>query len=341
MAPSLEPRTLGELLAYAARQFGAQRALAFPAAQLADGILSFAQLDERVRRAAGQLHAVGIRPGDRVGLLLHNGPDVITLWLANALLGAVTVPLNSRYRPPELAYVIGQSRIKGLFTARSSSGGEPDLAERVMQGLPGARLALPPLRLRLADAPDLEYLALAGQLPNADEQLPYSSVDARDIALMMYTSGTTAHPKGCLISHETLLRAGREMASREQYDLGPDERMWNPLPMFHMSALHPFTACLWSGCTFFSMTHFDPHIAARQVSDERITVLYPAFPTIVNELLAVPGFSGESLEALRRINCVAPPDGLRRVAAAVSPGSRDQRLWADRSRWRRCVWRCG
>src|SRR6185295_17630986 len=105
---------------------------------------------------------------------------------------------------------------------------------------------------------------------------------------------------------------GRALAE-ERYHLSARDCMGNPLPMFHLSALHPFTGCLWSGCTFLSMTHFEADIAARQVMREPVSILYPAFPMIANDLLQVSGFAPPALEHLRRVNCVAPPDALRRL----------------------------
>jgi fatty-acyl-CoA synthase len=317
MHAQLGSSTLGALLDRAARAFGTRRAIDFPIEQLPGSGLSFEALAATARGRARQLQSLGFGKGDRVGLLLPNGPEFIVFWLGAALIGAITVPFNTRYRARELAYVIGQSRIR-LLVSQSTDATQPDLPARLLEALPGALHPGREERLDLADAPLLERVVV---LP-AREQRPHDGSDAppavlvepHDIALMMYTSGTTANPKGCLLTHATLLTAAGAMAF-ERYRLEPRDRLWNPLPMFHLSSLHPFIGCLASGATFLSMTHFDPAIAARQISRESPTVLYPAFPTIVNELLAMPAFDPSALDQLRRINCVGPPDALRRIQA--------------------------
>ena len=277
------PSTLPELLERAARSFGERRALSFPVEQIPAASLSFSQLNEQVRAASRMLGSFGLRNGDRLGLLLHNGPELIILWLAAARLGVITVPLNTRYRPPELRYVIRQARLRTLITASSTSG-IPNLAQRVVEALPGVESGFPPERLQLADAPGLEHVVvlnsdgttLASLLAQRDSAVEQPDVAPGDAALIMYTSGTTAEPKGCLLTHATLLETGRALA-QDRYHLGSSDCMWNPLPMFHLSALHPFTGCLWSGCTFLSMTHFDADIGARQVMREPVSILYPPF----------------------------------------------------------------
>ena len=325
MSRSKAPQTLGELLANAAEAFDDQRALDFPAAQRPQATLSFRELDRAAQRAASVLHALGVGARDHVGLLLHNGPEIIAFWLGAALLGAVAAPFNARARARELAYLIRQSRVRVLVTS-VAEGTQPDLAARVSEALPGIHGDTGGRRLELDAAPDLEHLlvlqpahcggVIATLRDLSSTALPPSRITSQvqpdDVTLLMYTSGTTSEPKGCLLTHRTVLGAARAMAF-DRYRLTPGDRLWNPLPMFHLSSLHPFTACLYSGCAFLSMTHFDATVAAAQITDESVTVLYPAFPTIVGELLQVPGFAAESLDQLRRINCVAPPDGLRRL----------------------------
>ena len=72
----------------------------------------------------------------------------------------------------------------------------------------------------------------------------------------MYTSGTTARPKGCLMTHEMVVRNGIAVG-RAASSSTPEDRFWDPLPMFHMSAILPMTGCFFTGCAFMSMTHFE------------------------------------------------------------------------------------
>ena len=85
----------------------------------------------------------------------------------------------------------------------------------------------------------------------------------RSVCIMMYTSGTTDLPKGCPLTHEALVRSGRAM-SRQRFLLTAEDVFWDPLPMFHMSAILPITAVFDAGATFLSMTHVEPDAAINQ-----------------------------------------------------------------------------
>ena len=132
---------------------------------------------------------------------------------------------------------------------------------------------------------------------------------------MMYTSGTTANPKGCPITHEHLVRNGINM-NREKYLMGPDDRMWDPLPLFHMSTILPMAALFDAGGTFITSTHFEAGTALRMIEEEKATVLFAAFPTITAALVNHPDFKSRDLSRVKRINNVAPPDLMRQFEAA-------------------------
>ncbi len=132
---------------------------------------------------------------------------------------------------------------------------------------------------------------------------------------MMYTSGTTANPKGCPLSHASLVRNGINM-NRERYFLSSEDRFWAPLPMFHIASILPFVCCMDAGAAMLSMNHIDAGAALAMMEREGATVAFPAFPTITNELISHPDFAHTDLSKLRRINNVAPVEVLRRFQEA-------------------------
>jgi fatty-acyl-CoA synthase len=127
---------------------------------------------------------------------------------------------------------------------------------------------------------------------------------------MMYTSGTTANPKGCILSHQSLVRSGLAVG-RDAFQLGPDDRMWNPLPMFHVSAQAPMIGVLDATAAYLSMTHFDPSVALDMIVNEGSTFLFPCFPTITQPLLSHPDYRPETLAKVRGVMTVGPPQLLR------------------------------
>ena len=271
---------------------------------------------ERLERALGvlgALQAAGCRRGDFVGIYMPNCVEYLDLVLGAMLGGIVPVTLNSRYLGRELAFVIADSGIRLLFTtaaiedvvdfrARVGTALET-LGDRGDDPLPGVVV----VGAEDIDLPDRQtdyarWLAAAGTPEPAE-------VGTDDIALMMYTSGTTANPKGCLLSHRAIM--GNAAAMAERWHMTADDRFWDPLPFFHMSTILPMAACLLTGATFVATQHFDPTAAVRCLADERITIAFPAFPTLMTALLNHPEYDPAKLPALRLVNNVAPPDTLK------------------------------
>ncbi len=281
---------------------------------------------------ARALLALGIDSGDHVGILLPNCVAHVELLLACALIGAWAVPINSRFKARELAYVIENADLRALFTTDAIDE-HVDFVELLTEAFPALSAQNDPRQLTLAHAPCLRSVVLigarrpAGMLGGdlfdaAAADVDLSVVAQRredrrisDILLMMYTSGTTAHPKGCPLTHETITRCALE-AGRTRFELIEGDRLWDPLPMFHMSFVLPFVACIDAGAALLSMERFEPGLALDYMSRERATVNFASFPTITQAFLSHPDFDPTQLH-FRLINNVAPPDLLRRMQEAM------------------------
>ena len=125
-------------------------------------------------------------------------------------------------------------------------------------------------------------------MPVAEVHAARRRVRLRDEAMLMYTSGTTTNPKGCVLTHEALVRTG--VAAAERWELVHDERFWNPLPMFHMGQVFPLLAHMHVGATLVTSSHFDAAEALQLIEAERITFAYPTFPAITQDLIRHPDF---------------------------------------------------
>ena len=239
------------------------------------------------------------------------------------LLGAMAVPINARNKAAELAYVIDNSDIKVLITNDLASE-YVNFAELLHSAF--ADLAdQQPTQLKLTGADQLRHIVLLGSstskgMLTADEYAGASHARLTRVApdieptapcIMMYTSGTTANPKGCPIGNSALVANGRAM-NRQRYFMDDTDRFWSPLPMFHMSSILPLAACLDAGAALLSMNHFDATIALDMLEQEKVSIAFPSFPTITNELISHPSFATRDLSRLRRINNVAPVEMLRK-----------------------------
>jgi len=323
----IDVTTLGDLLLRASDTHPQQDALIFP-----DDRLTYASLTNASIRQAQRLAALGVGPGDHVGILMANCLTYMELLLGTVLLGAIAVPMNARYKPGELGYVIENADLKVLVTSDLIAD-YADFGMLVSAALPSLAEQGDKQSLSLPEAPLLKHLVMLGAhtpqgfLSEAQYAAGEGSVDAEeihrrrvavcvsDIAIMMYTSGTTANPKGCPLSHALLVRNGINM-NRERYFLTEDDVFWAPLPMFHMASILPFIACLDAGAAMGSMTHVEAGAAIDMLEGEKVSIAFPSFPTVTNEIINHPRFLEADLSNLRRINNVAPVEMLRRFQDA-------------------------
>ena len=288
--------TIGDLLLNAADRYPERDALVFPGFRL-----TYAELAARAIERARGLQALGVKPREHVGLLLPTCPEFVEYFFAIALCGAVAVPINARYRAHELGYVVENGDLVTIVTTAQIAD-QVNFVMRLDGALPGLTSQRNPLRLQLAAAPKLRNVVLLGKsAPHAfvaekefhrlsksvDEDSVHRArlgTRVRDVGLMLYTSGTTANPKGCLLTHEAMVRNSIALG-RYRYQLRSDDRFWSPLPMFHIAAILPMIATFDVGGAYLTMSHFDAGEALRMLDGERATATYPCFVTIMSDLI--------------------------------------------------------
>jgi acyl-CoA synthetase (AMP-forming)/AMP-acid ligase II len=323
---SINVTTFGDLVVEAAQRRPGDVAVAFPELRVTASEL----LARSVQMARG-LHALGVRRGDGVAIVMPNCMEYLEAMFGASLLGAVVVTVNARFRAAELAYVAADSGVSVLLT--SDVLPEVDFVRLLHEALPGLAGAGEPRALALATAPRLRACVMLGSAspPGFVDRAGFDdhaaavpadlvaaaadSVRIRDAAIMMYTSGTTARPKGCALTHEAIVRTGDALNTR--FSLTEADVWWDPLPMFHLSSILPLTAALRAGSRYATMVDFEIEAAVRQIVDERVTYMFGTFPTLNQELLGHPGFRSADLSSVRLINQVAPPDLQRALQQAL------------------------
>jgi len=180
--------------------------------------LSYQELEYQARLLARWLRAAGLKPGDKVGLYLHNSYQTALLYLGAMLGGYVIAPLNLLSQRSQLAYVIAHCDCRILFTAR-------EYEEPLGAALAEVRR---PVEVVVID-PDAPEIFLEERLP---EDAPVR-VRPSDPALLMYTSGTTGTPKGAVLSHANLVAAASTVAA--WHGLTPRDRCLSSLPLYHIN----------------------------------------------------------------------------------------------------------
>lgn len=236
------------------------------------GEITYAEAMRRVNDHATRLQQAGIGEGMRVALLLENRPDYFLIWLALNSLQASVVPINPDLRASELEYLIGHA--------------EPALIIAVPDRLEALRSAVGESGI------DAGVVAADGAIPSPRKnavtaRLSENGADRE--AAVLYTSGTTGKPKGCVLDNSYFSEVAEFYAGLGGIaDLGEDgERMITPLPIFHMNAMaYSFMAMLRVGGCLTALDRFHPRTWWQSVRDSRATCLHylGVMPSILMEM---------------------------------------------------------
>jgi malonyl-CoA/methylmalonyl-CoA synthetase len=221
--------------------------------------LTYGALDAATRRAAGRLHAAGLRAGDRVLVSASASLELAIAHVACLRLGLVVVPANTAYRAAELAHLVGDAKPRAAI----SDDRERDAA------------------LRAAD-PALLVVTPALVLPDADPA-PLDAAPPEAPALIGYTSGTTGRPKGAVLSHANLLASVESL--RLAWRWVPEDCLVLALPLFHMHGLGVgLHGTLHAGASALLLPHFHPDAVAREILRFDATLFF-GVPTMYHRLL--------------------------------------------------------
>jgi fatty-acyl-CoA synthase len=289
--------------------------------------VSFAELDARAELLARSLLALGVRPLDNVAVMLPNCVDYAVAIFGITMIGARVVPVNLRFKETELINLLADSDSVVLLAAgpsESTAAGDLAPAEAVARVFPQLRKQ-DPWRIELASVPRLRSVVclvganVQGALTRADFDgartsvagdavaATRSSYGTHDLSMIMFTSGTTARPKGAMITHEAVVRQAHCIAD-EGYRITERDRFWTPLPMFHTGGMMSMLACIAAGATYFHVGLFSAETALDQLERERITVAMPTFPPLWLPVLEHPRFDSADLRELRLIQLTSVPE---------------------------------
>lgn len=272
--------------------------------------VDYAQLGERVERAAAACIAAGVEPGDRVAVWAPNTLEWIVSALGAVSAGAVLVPLNTRFKGTEAAYVLRRSRARLLFVTGTFLGtsyvaslrraGADGTGDGPLPGLPHLEQVV----VLAEDAPDSfrtwkDFLAGGDSVPADAVRERAEAVPADAPSDIIYTSGTTGSPKGAVITHAQSLRCYDVWS--ELAGLREGDRYLIVNPFFHTFGYKAgIIACLLRGATMVPQPVFNVDTVLANIAAERISVL-PGPPTLHQSLLDHPQRDHHDLSALRLV----------------------------------------
>src|SRR3954454_2657701 len=270
------PDSLAQLLTETAGRHGER-----PALKLDDSVVNYAVLNEGATRIAGLLKEKGLRPGDRVGIMLPNVPYFGVVYYGVLRAGGVVVPMNVLLKGREVEFYLSDSGAKHLFAwhdfgEAAEAGAEAAGAEAVLVK-PG----------------EVEQLVMGA--PRAEEDEPR---EGSDTAVILYTSGTTGTPKGAELTHANLLnnciKGARDLGKITEEDV-----ILGALPLFHSFGQ---TCCLngavSAGACLTLIPRFDPEKALEIIARDRVT-LFDGVPTMYHAMLNHPAHESADTSTLR------------------------------------------
>ncbi|PCJ19241.1 MAG: 2-succinylbenzoyl-CoA synthetase [Gammaproteobacteria bacterium] len=261
--------------------------------------LSFGALNSRCNQLANSLIKSGVKPGDRVALILMNSAEFLEAYFAIAKIGGVVVPINWRLIADELEFIVKDSGASTLI-----------FGEEFIDPITTLHALTEKTHIQ-------QWIQVSASNNNADFSKDYRSFQQAgstdeppilasddDLLYIMYTSGTTGLPKGVVHTHNTSIASILTFAATA--DLRDNDRYLAALPMFHVGALIPITLNIYRGVTSIVMREFDPRRAWELIETERINnaLLVPA---MLNFMIQVPDFKDFDHSQLRWIQSGASP----------------------------------
>ena len=251
------------------------------AVRVDDAGLTYRELDEASARVAGLLHERGLKPGDRVGLMMPNVAEVPVVYYGVLRAGGVVVPMNPLLKAREVAYYLGDSGAGLVFAWHTFADEARDGA-----GQAGAE----PIVVDSGSFPDL----LASAAPDYE----VADADDEDTAVILYTSGTTGRPKGAELTHGNLT-SNTEVSRADIVRAGPDDVIFGGLPLFHVfGQTVALNVAVASGACLTLLPRFDAGHALRIIAGHRVTV-FEGVPTMYVALLHAPDRADYDTSSLR------------------------------------------
>jgi malonyl-CoA/methylmalonyl-CoA synthetase len=247
-----------------------------------DARMSYRDLGEAVGRTANALAALGVAPGDRVGVQAEKSMACVLVYLATLKAGAVHQPLNTAYTAAELGHFIADAEPRVIVCDPARQAEMRALGDRH-----GVRAVV-----NLDAAGRGSFSELASRMDTTHETV---SRAATDLAGLLYTSGTTGRAKGAMITHGNLASNAETLVAL--WRMGPSDVLLHALPVFHVHGLHvALNTAFLAGCEIVWLAKFDAGAVVAALPEATVMMGVPTFYT---RLLAAPAFGRDSCRSMR------------------------------------------
>jgi long-chain acyl-CoA synthetase len=257
--------------------------------------LTFQELGERVNRLSSALAGLGLTKTDRVSILSFNCHRFLELYYGVAQLGAVVVPINFRLQPPEIKYIVNHSGSKAI----AADPALVSLIEPVRHELESVEQFI-----LISDEHREGFLNYEEMLRSASGDYIAPELSNDELLGLFYTSGTTAEPKGVMLTHKNML--SNIAHTEEVYNYLPEDIYLHAAPMFHLADGAAVFSHTSRGATQAFIPRFDPKQVLETIARERVSLLL-LVPTMLNFVLQQPDIDSYDLTSLRHLTYGASP----------------------------------
>ena len=270
-----------------------------------DERITYAELQSRANRLAQAFQELGIGRGQAIGVMAVNSVEFAEIYYAAAAVGATLVPLNFRAKPEELTYMIDSTDVTTLFIAERYYS----IYESIQASTPSVKHVIPM---------DFEKVGLSSlkTLRDTHEDMPvFADTDDKDATLIIFTSGTTALPKGVVLSYQALTALVVNTQAPADPSVGQQVVLVS-VPFFHIAGATTLMSAVFSGRRLVVLPQFDPQAWLSAVEKEGVTHAF-VVPTMLKRVIEVDDFDRYNLSALQLITYGAAPMPYEVVRRAV------------------------
>ncbi len=286
-----------------------------------DTRITYAEMASRVNRLTNALQSMGVERGTAVAAMALNSPRYVETYYACAKLGAAFVPLNYRAKREELDYMVNASEAKVLFVGERYLDLVADLRPKFTGVRDYVCFDTPPggPALSQAEGPaPSQAEGMAGYedlLAGAPDDEVFTEIEEDDASLLMYTSGTTARPKGVVLTHLTLSVYVTNTMNPADPASEPEITLVS-VPFYHVAGVTTIMSSIWGGRTLAILPQFDPELWLETVQREKVTHSF-VVPTMLKRIMDHPKFDQYDLSSLKLVTYGAAPMPYEVVRKAV------------------------
>jgi len=267
---------------------------------------TFAEMQERVSRLANALQSMGLSKGDRVAVMALNSMPYVEIYYACAKLGAVFVPLNYRSKQEEIPYMCNDSEASVLFVGQRYL----DLAAAIKPDLKTVK------QMVCIDARPEGMPSYEEELARHEPDEIFTDVDDSDPTIVIYTSGTTALPKGVVLTYMGLsVYVTNTVAPADPTEENPDVLLVS-VPFYHVAGATTMLSSIWGGRKMVILPQFEPKAWLEAVQTHHVTHSF-VVPTMLKRIMDHPDFDKHDLSSLKLVAYGAAPMPWEVVIKAV------------------------